>query len=384
MTFWIQHGYGKGAKIDTLARTGLLSGVILSPADEDLYALRSTCNAVEDPSINLLLDPQLYVHNITGAVARCHESHGLEFGEISSLFISPREISEQVEAIITANQQLGLNSIVAPSPYQVSFGDAWAPLSLQYARAMIANAEMPVYASLVVADAAFLHWDQTMRYLDALTTLDVAGIYLIIGTPGKSYPLLWSPECLSNILRVIYTLTELNRYDLIWGYSDIVGLIGLGVGAAGAATGWYNSLRMWKPEKWIPQRGGRQANPRLLVESLLSVIERDPEAISIARTRLSTEVFVDPNERRRLTDEQHWGIADSWNQYLNAIAQLHQTVDHSLDISSRLFDFHQRLQNAIAMLNEVRALGLPFDATHSSRLDALAQSIDIFTAAEDL
>ena len=384
MTFWIQHGYGKGEKIDTMARAGLLTGIILSPADEDLHALQSTCSTVENSGINLLLDPQLYIHTIAGAVARCHESHGLEFGEISSLFISPREIGEQVGAVIAANQQLGLNRIIAPSPYQVSFGDAWAPLSLQYARATIAGAEMPVYASLLVADSAFLHWDQTMSYLDALTTLDVAGIYLIIGTPGKSYPLLWDPECLSNILRVVYTLTELNQYELIWGYSDIVGVIGLSVGATGAATGWYNSLRMWKPEKWIPQRGGRQATPRVFVESLLSAIERNREATSIARTRLSTEVFPDQNERHRLTGEQPWGIADSWNQYLNAMAQLHLNVDHSLDISIRLLDFHQRLQGAVAMLNRVQALGIPLDVTHSSRLNAIVQAIDMFTAAEDL
>lgn len=176
----------------------------------------------------------------------------------------------------------------------------------------------------------------------------------------------------------------LNHYELVWGYSDIVGVLGLSAGASGAATGWYNSLRMWTPEKWIPQRGGRQATPRVLVESLLSVIERDREAVSIARTRLGTEVFPDQNERQKLTDEQHWGIADSWNQHLNAMAQLHQNVDHSLDISIRLLDLRQRLQDAIAMLNNVRVSGAPLDITHTSRLNALVQAIDMFTAAEDL
>lgn len=384
MTFWIQHGHGKGNKIDTIARTELLTGIVLSPADEDRSSLQATSSAAQDYDVDTILDPQMYIHTIPGAVARRHESHGIEFGEISSLHVSAEEIREQVEAVITANSQLGLKSIVTPSPYQASFGDVWTPLSLQYARATIANAEMPVHISLVAEDSAFVDWEQTVRYLDALTTLDFAGVYLIVGTSGKSYPLLWEPECLSNILRVIYTLTELNQYELIWGYSDIVGVIGLCVGASGAATGWYNSLRMWAPEKWIPQRGGRQATPRIFAEPLLSVIERDREAVSITRTHLNAEVFPDQSERERLMDEQPWGIADSWNQYLNAIAQFHQNVDNSSDISSRLSDFRQRLDNATGMLSEVRALGPPLDTAHSNRLNMLVQAIDMFRVAENL
>ena len=383
MSFWIQHGHGKAKKIDTIAEAGLLTGVVLSPADEDNATLASTVDAASIYDIDLLLDPQLYIHTISGAVARCHDSHNLDFGEISFV-VSPREIERQAEAVVTVNRRLGIDKIIAPSPYQVSFGDVWTPLSLQYAQATIDIADSPVYVSLVVEESAFSDWDQTIRYLEALTTLDAAGIYLIVGTPGKTYPLSWVPDQLANILRAIYILSELNHYEFVWGYSDIVGMLGLSVGASGAATGWYNSLRMWTPEKWIPQRGGRQATPRVLVESLLSVIERDREAASIARTRLSTEVFPDQDERRKLTDEQHWGIADSWNQYLNAMAQFHQNVDHSSDVSSRLLDFRQRLEDAIAVLYEVRNLGSPLDATHSNRLNALVQAIDMFITAENL
>ena len=383
MSFWIQHGHGKAKKIDNVDETGLLTGVVLSPADEDSVVLESTVEAANVHNIDLLLDPQLYIHTISGAVARCHNSHDLDFGEISFV-VSPREIGRQAETVVALNRRLGIDRIIAPSPYQVSFGDVWTPLSLQYAQATIDIADSPVYISLVVEESAFSDWDQTIRYLEALTTLDAAGIYLIVGTPGKTYPISWVPDQLANILRAIYILSELNHYEFIWGYSDIVGTLGLSVGASGAATGWYNSLRMWTPEKWRPQSGGRQANPRIFVAPLLSVIERYREAVSIARTRLATEVFPDQNERRRLTDEQPWGIADSWNQYLNAMAQFHQNVDSSSDVSSRLLDFRQRLQNAIATVNEVRVLGLPLDATHSNRLNSLVQAIDIFTATEDL
>ena len=378
MTFWVQHGYGKAAKINAVADTGLLSGVVLSPADEEQPALEATAQMADGLGAEVLLD-----HTISGAVARCHESHGLDFGEIS-WFLSPAEIEEQVSAVLTANQRLGTEKIVAPTPYQASFGDVWAPLSLQYARATIDTADRPVYISLVAEDAAFSDWDQTVRYLDALTTLDAAGIYIIVGTSGKTYPLLWEPARLANVLRVVYTLAEYNEYEILWGYSDIAGVLGLSAGAGGAATGWYNSLRMWATGKWVPQSGGRQANPRIFVEPLMSAVERDPEALSIARTSHGARAFPDATERQSLIDEDPWGIADSWEQHLVAMARLHQAVDDSLSVADRVFELRSNLQAAVDLLADVTTAGAAVAAAHQGRLVALVEAIDIFTAEEGL
>lgn len=383
MTFWIQHGYGKAAKIDTTAKSGLLTGVVLSPADEEQATLDATVAAVKALGAEPLIDPQLYVHTITGAVARGHESHGLDFGELS-WFVSPAEIEAQVGAVIAANQRLGIDRIIAPSPYQASFGDVWTPLSLQYARATIESADRPVYISLVAEDAAFSDWEQTVRYMDALTTLDATGVYVIVGTSGKTYPLSWEPERLANVLRVVYTLGELNQYEVLWGYSDLAGVLGVLAGASGAATGWYNSLRLWTTGKWVPQSGGRQANPRIFVEPLLSAVERDGEGISIARTSLGAAVFPDLDERRNLVNEEPWGIADSWGQHMAAIAEVHQTVDPTRTVAGRVADFRQSLVNAVQLHRELTDAGAAVAPAHSTRLMALIESLDIFAAAEGL
>ena len=383
MTFWIQHGHGKAEKINAVADTGFLTGVILSPADEERPTMEATVDMVRGHKAEPLLDPQLYVHTIAGAAARCHESHGLDFGEIS-WFASPEEIGNQIEAVVAANRNLGIDRIVAPSPYQTSFNDVWTPLSLQYARATIDAADHPVYISLVAEAAAFSDWEQTLRYLDALTTLDATGIYLIVGTSDRTYPLLWEPERLANVLRVIYTLAELNHYDIVWGYSDIAGVLGLASGASGAATGWYNSLRMWATGKWIPRSGGRQANPRIFVEPLMSAIERNSEGVSIARTSHRKRAFPDQDLRQGLRSEEPWGIADSWQQYLVAMAQLHQSVDQSLSVSDRINDLRQRLEDAVDLLDDVIVAGAAVDPAHAGRLTALINAIDAFATEEDL
>ena len=383
MTFWIQHGYGKATKIETVASSGLLRGVVLSPADEEDATLASTVRMIHDLGVSSLLDPQLYVHTISGGVARCHESNGLDFGDIS-WFVSPGEIADQVSEVVATNQYLAMEKIIAPTPYQASFGDVWTPLSLQYARATISEADRPVYVSLVAEDAAFSDWEQTQRYLDALTRLDATGVYLIVGTSGRTYPLQWEPERLANILRVVYILSEYNEYDVLWGYSDIAGVLGVAVGATGAATGWYHSLRMWTTGKWVPQRGGRQANPRILVQPLLSAIGRTDEAIGIARSREGTRVFPDSNERRGLVHEDPWGIADSWDQYLGAMARIHQTMEQNLNVSERVSSVQEHLESAVSLIDDLTGAGVYMDAAHRRRLLALTEAIQRFADDEDL
>ena len=383
MTFWIQHGYGKAEKIETVSDKGLLTGVVLSPADEEPATLRLTATMIGQRKHQLLLDPQLYIHTISGAIGRCHDSHKLDFDSISWL-VPPEDIGRQVQIIIDLNDELGIEHIIAPAPYQVSFNDVWSLLSLQYARATIDATDKPVYASLIAEETAFADWDQTLQYLDALTTLDVDGIYLIVGTSSRSYPFVWDAQRLTNVLRVIYTLSELNQYKIMWAYSDIAGLLGLMAGASAATTGWYYSLRYWSTAKWIPQGGGRQPNPRIFVEPILSVLTRDDEAYNIAQTHHSTRVFPDSTDRNGIRHGTPWGISDSWDQHLVSIAQLYQTLDLSLNVSERIEFVMTQLHDALDLITDIEASGVAIDVAHKGRLEAFVKAIDTFADIEGL
>ena len=383
MTYWIQHGYGKGRKLATVADTGLLTGVILSPGDEDRSSLESTVETVHGYGADALLDPQLYVYTIPGGFARQHRFHGLAFGDIS-WHVSPSQIARQVAAIVAANQQLGIKSVVAPSPYQSSFGEEWSPVSIQYARATIDSTDPPVYVSLIAEASAFADWSQTARYLEVLTTLDAQGIYLVVGTPSRTYPFIWDSPQLTNILRVIHTLAHFNEYKVIWGYSDIAGLLGLVCGATGAATGWYHSLRMWTRDKWIPKSGGQQAIPRIVVDPLLSVIQRNQEAVSIAQSRLASRVFPDLDDRNQLRSNVPWSIRDSWNQYLVAIARLHEEIDQSSSIGDRVESFSQRLRLATNLFADMRDAEIVVSTVYASAVACMIEALDSFAVQEDL
>lgn len=383
MTYWAQHGYGKSDKLQVVADRGLLTGVILSPADEDHASLQATGAQLQSRGSQIMMDPQLYIHTVTGGVARCHESHGLEFGELS-WFLAPSDIEAQVRSVLEANVEVGTPAVIAPSPYQATFGDVWTPISLQYGRAMLQETDQPVYLSLIAEDAAFADWDQTQAYLDALTTLDAAGVYLVVGHSGRTYPFTWESDRLANVLRVIHILAEYNRYDLVWGYADLAGLAGLAAGASGAATGWYHSLRMWSPGKWIPQTGGRQANPRLFVPNLLSPLDAAGEAVSVARTNVADQVFSDDGIRDHFRQDMAWGIADSWIQHMTSIAELFSELDMENEASDRVAAVMDSVSVALELLGEAEHAGAALSPSHRSRLESLRDGLMLFAEAEGL
>src|SRR2546428_7519265 len=120
MSFWIQHGYGKGDKLDRLADAGALGGVVLSPADEDRPGLVALSANLRDRSIAAVLDPQLYVYSIPGGTGRCHDKNELEFPDLA-WSEGTKVVEKHVEAVIAANKRLRLETYVAPSPLPSTF-----------------------------------------------------------------------------------------------------------------------------------------------------------------------------------------------------------------------------------------------------------------------
>lgn len=385
MTYWVQHGYGKGDKIADMVRSGLISGgVILSPADEERGALTATARSLSDQGVRCLVDPQFYVHSIQGGTARCHESNSIEFGELT-WFLSPREIESHVEAILRLNTQLGLSEHIAPSPYLAAFNDVWAPIALQYSRAFLEASEGSSFISLVAEDVAFADWQATTDWLDAVTTLDAHGIYLIVSHAGRTYPFAWEPDRLANVLRVIYALSEVNEYEVVWGYADLAGLAGVAAGADGAATGWFHSLRMWTPQKWLPSTGGRQATPRVLALPLLSPLEATSEAASAARSSLGDEIFRAADLRRHFASPNAvWGLTDAWAQHMAALSTALGDVARQGGISDSTRFLRGWITDALDLLARLGEVGAAVGPSHATRLEAMDRALELFSTAEGL
>lgn len=384
MSLWIQHGYGKGRKIEELLETGSLGGVILSPADETPEGLARTVSSLQGEDTSVLMDPQTYVWGIPDGAARRHEDVGLAVPSLN-WSMAPRDIQALVERIVGLNRSLGIPEVLSPASLQRGFDDVWTSLALQFARTTVEAADQEsVRVSVVLDESALSDWDSAERWLDVVTALDAQGFYIIVSRPRDAYLRAWDVPRLANLLRIVYRLGILNQYSILLGYTDLDGLTAIAAGAEGIASGWYQSLRLFSESKWQPSTGGRQAKPRITSDVVLSPLLLD-EASEVARSAFGDEVFPFPEFRSTLASRPGTiGLSQSWTQHLEALRILVGNLEAVGGPRERTDNLLERLQLAQDALSRMREAGMVFAAVYQGRLGAMEQALHVFAEAEEL
>lgn len=378
MTFHIQHGYGKGDKIVRASLLAPVSGLVLSPADEEPDALSATARTLPEAT-SILVDPQSYVYSIPGGSGRCHPSHDLEFRDLA-WHQGPDVTEHHVRRVLALNQRIDSTSIISPSPLVSALPDTWAGLALAYARATLAAADRPTLVTVAVHDTAFTNWTGTMQVIDALTTLEAEGFYLVVAQDG-SYPNRWDARRLAGVLRFIYTLTELNGYRVVWGYSDIAGaLLGRSL-AAEPASGWFYSLRYFASGKWTPSSGGRPSNPRAFGRGLLAPIEILTQGNELVASQFGNRVFPHDMTHEFASDSTPDRSLAQTLHMVN-IAHLANEVDPDTPISGRLDGAAAAIAAGLLLAKDLDDEGILVDPSHTTRLQTFSQALSEFRSAE--
>jgi hypothetical protein len=384
-SFWVQQGYGKSDKIKRLYDAGLLGGVLLSPADEEPPALQATLEST--PDIEALLDPQTYVYSIPGGTARCHEAHGLDIPNLN-WGMPASEVEGVVRSVIDANDGLGVTNLIAPTCVQRSLNDVWTSLALQMARTTISivGGQRRVFVSSVIEEPALANWEDVANWLDVATGLDADGFYVIVDrvTQG-SYPAMWNPSHLTNLLRLVYSLSQLNEYEVLAGYSDIEGILQIAAGASGSAAGWFYSLRAFSDSKWQPSSGGRQAIPRAFSVGLLTPLLAVGEGEQVARSELGADAYPDEAVRTALSNNpEGWSLVDAASHHLGSLAMVVNDVAQQNPISARLDAVEARLADAHGRLVTLEQQGVPFSGAYGQRLETFRRALDSFRTLESV
>jgi hypothetical protein len=382
--FWVQQGYGKSNKIERLYDAGLLGGVLLSPADEEPAALQATREST--PDIEVLLDPQTYVYSIPGGTARCHEAHGLDLPNLS-WGMPASEVERVVRAVVEANDRIGITSLIAPTCVQRSLSDVWTSLALQMARTTISalGGQRRIFVSAVIEEAALASWADVANWLDVVTGLDADGFYVVVDrvTQG-SYPAMWNPSHLTNLLRLIYSLSQLNEYKVLVGYADVEGILQIAAGASGSAAGWFYSLRAFSDSKWQPSSGGRQAIPRAFSVGLLTPLLAVGEGEQVAQSGLAADAFPDEAVRLALgTNPEGWSLVDAASHHLGELAMIVNDVAKQNPISARLDAVETRLVDAHGRLVTL-AQQVAFSGAYRQRLETFRRALHDFRTLESV
>jgi hypothetical protein len=386
MSFFVQHGYGKADKLHRLADRGHITGAILSPADETRSTLAQTVRDMRARGIATGLDPQTYVYSITGAVARCHDEFGLDFGPLNWGSLDARAVARHVASVVEANRQLAIDGpTIAPTVRQLSFADPWTPFAIQYARETLsAAAPQTVFASLLIEEAGLSDWTAIRQWLDVATTLDVAGFYIVFGRRGN-YPTAWDSGLLTNALRLVYRLAVLNEFRVWVGYADAWGLGAIAMGADVMASGWSYRQRNFVAERWVPAGGGSAASPRVTSQTLLSPLLAIGEADVACRSTQAADVLDDPFLRRRIADAAaSWTNPEGQVQHLETLSRLTAEIEAAGDVASRLDLLASRLNSSTNLMQSLSREGVALAGVHGRAIASIATAIGNARRAEGI
>ena len=153
-------------------------------------------------------------------------------------------------------------------------GGRWAQIAMMLAHESITQSgtDESLLVSHVVSEDALRDISAVDAWLDELTQLNVTGFYLIVARSIETYRQSYDPGVLAALLRVCYSLGELNQYRVYIGYTDMVTLLLHAVGATGIAAGWHTNLKQFTKGRFEPVKGGNPPRTRYSSRPLLNSI----------------------------------------------------------------------------------------------------------------
>jgi hypothetical protein len=371
----LQSGWGHTTRATRLAEQAVpVRGTILSP--QHMSPERLSEAALSDFGRPILLDPQTYVHSIVDGTASRHEDHGLA-SELE-WDASASAIQSVAQSVIDANAALGLDDLqIAPAPLMSGFQDSWSQLGSSLLSTYIEASPAPVLATVAFDLQAIASWEEVEAWLDLFTRRDIEGVYLIVCNEAP-YPPPWDANLLAGILRLIYRLSELNGYRVVWGYSDIPGLLGLTVGAESMSSGWFYGSRRFSRSSWVPSSGGRPPTPRVLLPELLQPVRSD--SLSAAWGAAGAYSGLSRGDIDAL-NRNEWTGELSWTQHLRQLSRSSMEFAAG-DLDARLDHAEAALAGASTVLDRLAGSGIAVETGLRSRVEELRRALQLFANEE--
>lgn len=391
MAIYAQHGHGKSDKIEVALRQGTISGVILSPKDESPANVASYVDELRrefGTRVSVLFDPQFYATVNGSRLGALPEFPYFRPGLTRSNFIAPGDITRYVSDTLNYQLTLGLDRLISPAVLVSDLRDPWSQISLSMALEAIAfrgqQAGAPdLLLSLVLDENAFRVKEALEEILDIVTAWNVKGFYVVVRRNDTSYQAAFDPDVLGNILYLVHVLSNLNDFELVFGYSDLCGVLLQAVGAKVTCTGWHNSLRQFSMNRFLPSTGGRAPRPRYTSSSLMNSILVLPELQAIQRIGSLSQVISDTSYddvmRSGNPTNAPWPANVSTLHHWEVLSRTCSEIISSGSIQGRLNALESRVRQAIALYTMLEQRGAVFEqATGKGELQTWVRAIRSF------
>jgi len=243
----------------------------------------------------------------------------------------------------------------------------------------------PLLVSVVTSEVALRSAAGLSEFLDALSSVEADGFYIIIHRNTSSYQAAMEPVAMGNLMFLVYVLARLNDYRVFVGYSDWLGVLLHAAGATGTASGWHQSLRQFNMARFEPAAGGRRPRKRYSSTPLLSAPLLQPEMEDVYRADRLADVLTGTAydaiiQRGPATGESRWtdpiACMTHWGALRRAIDPL-----SSGRIPARLNAMIEVIDRAELLYAQLDRRGVSFEAqTGPGHLDSWRNSISSFRA----
>ncbi|WP_430450870.1 hypothetical protein [Rhodopirellula europaea] len=371
MSLYLQHGYGKSTRITDAYADGSTSGVVFSPRNEkkdnlDAYIaqLRAT------GSFTLMMDPQFHICTQTPPKdSYLPKDYGYyQPGLTAHNFTKAAQIQGYAADTLDFQYAMDLDRILSPTVILSTFSDRWIQIAHQLAEASVAHhagmsSPKPLMLSFVLCETALDSRTEVDQFLDELTTYDVDGFYICIVRDEATYTQHFDPDRLAHLMYATYVLGELNDFEVVFGYSDYLGLPLRAAGATAFASGWSQSLRQCHAGTFIKvDRMGRRplfrySSGPLLNTILLSELEQIHSFgrlndvlsnVALDREIISASSPESSSWNERFSERHHW----------QTLADLDSTLGSN--VRKNMVALRTRVAQAQSLYQDLESIGIRF------------------------
>jgi hypothetical protein len=399
MKLYAQHGAQEGDKIAEGFNRQLLDGVIYSPRDVGLGSLKEKLASLgrEHPTAERLVDPQAYA-----AFLGAKEQARLGFlaKDYTGYFETRRrpqleresQIKQDLQRALAFQADLAVTGLIAPNILiPNSLNSIEAVIAKNFIRDTAAeHAKLadrrPVYATLAISRNALGDKQELLEFLNEITLLEERprGFYVLIAArSADARSDIFNADVIAAWMLINHTL-NLNGFEVVNGYSDLLTpFLGASGGAAGA-LGWWSNLRMFSLDRFGPaEGGGRLPVQRYLSEALLNRIaffelDQVRKLLPAVLNKLPTDALYSVaagSEPPRNSE-----VFQAWE----AIRALNRKMLSS-DQSQSLKNCRQAVAKAGLAYDEIESQGLRLDQkSNSDHLPSLSEGLQLFSRLAEL
>ena len=390
-----QHGWAKTNRIETGLTEGTVGGVVVSPKDMGLGSLETYMRqlAIDYPQADIYFDPQFYATVFDNRkIGKLDQypyfpSRPLRRGQLSNA----SGVRPHVERTLDYQMLRPVKALISPSIMTDSLSDRWHRIAMTFASESAAYHSVrgfnkDLLITTAIDESCLRDLNAVENFLDELTSLDVAGFYIVIRRDGMVYPAATDSVALTNLLFLVYSLSELNEYRVICGYSDFIGLALVAVGGQSMATGWYHTLRQFTMRRWQISTGGSPANPRYSSGPLINSVLVSPEMDALFDANMHTRVISGTSRDGDFVASRGssvvWTEQQSQLHHWEVLQALHSDIVAAGVLQNRIDLLKNKVELALDIYDDADAAGVTFRAESGRReLNTMSESLEDF---EDL